>query len=133
MFPWFYFLLRYYQYLRAETDLGIISAFYFYFRRYAVNYAVKTLPKKEILCGEMGMLDDPQYEVYYKDNKFSWKVRRNQSASEKNDIINLPLLCVFLWILKSLFYLIINTSKVTDHVIPLLLAISVPLIKWLHN
>lgn len=126
---WFYFFLRYYQYLKAESNLGIGSSCKFFFDQYAKENAAKALTANKTIGGA-GVLPNPEFEVY-KESIFKWKLRKNLFPDEECHLLDLPFRYVSCWFLKSLIKLIILTPKVTDHVIPILIAISVPLIKFI--
>lgn len=119
---WCYFLLRYYQYLRAESDLGISKAIQSGFEGRARAYVLELLRIKQL----MGSVD-------FKRTGIRWNYSVNEydgSSGGPREIQkgSLPLLKAAWWKARSVYYVAIHTPKATDHVLPFLLALAAPIV-----
>ncbi len=122
-FLWVYFFLRYYQYLREENNLKIKSTFIFHFKGLALNHVEK--------CRIAKGLEKHDLQVF-QEGLFNWDVKNNTYNSDNTwtSVTGaLPRHYVVLWYIKSFFHLIMNTSKITDRVLPIIIAILAPIIK----
>lgn len=126
---WAYFLLLYYQYLRLEQDLEICSSFKSHLYEQADKYS-KLSPQRgksgevynDFSLNRSGMLKW-NYVLHYHD----------PVEGESKEAINkeIPFRHMLLLTLKSFFYVSFNTAKITDHVLPILLAFSAPIVSLL--
>lgn len=123
---WCYFLIRYYQYLRAENDLGISTAIQSGFEGRARAYVFEILKAKQLMGSIEFRLNDAHwgYSVKEYDTNFG-EPREIQTGS-------LPRLRAFWWKAKSIYCVAIHTPKATDHVLPFLLASATPVVSILR-
>ncbi|HUW52385.1 MAG TPA: hypothetical protein VMV99_03045 [Rhodanobacter sp.] len=123
---WAYFLLRYYQYWRAEPDQHIRSSFKKRLDAYARSYTKATA------------FQDAAGQGY--DN---YKITRTGLASwsytiqvydpvkgnmKDGPVFALPAWRLAAWSLKSALFVGIQTPHATDHILPFALAIAAPVI-----
>ena len=115
---WVYFFVRYYQYLKAEGDLGISITLRQNFYWKASQFVLKRFNLKHL-----------NGEIKIQSNRLRWEY----SIAEYDPSIGetrlthsgkLPLLRTTWWRLQSLLHLVINTPKATDHILPPILAIA---------
>lgn len=118
---WLYFLVRYYQYRNAEGDLGIKSAAFGMFLSKASGYVLEKNGLKSILG---------HVTVVRHGGGWNYSVVEQSGRITPREIDggSLPLIRSWWWRLSSYLYLAVHTQKVTDHVLPLVLAIATPLV-----
>lgn len=121
-FLWAYFLIRYYQYLQAESDLGIVSSVSDQFKIRANSYVFKRIEKKfiqgEVKISRVGLIWS--YSVMEYDPGISSLMETSSGQ--------LPKVMSVIWHIRACAHVIVHTPKFTDHVFPALLALSVPFI-----
>lgn len=112
-----YFLTRYYQYLKAEGNLGISSSV-------ASSYRTKVC---QHICRKTGETS-VNGEIVFERSGIHWKYhvqdRKTDTGLPLLDTLpeQLPFFQSWLWWLQAYTSLTIRTTKVTDYVIPYLLA-----------
>lgn len=119
---WGYFLLRYYQYLRIETTLGIIKDFESLFQGRGRAYVFKKI-NRDSLTGSIDFTREG-LRWHYTVNDYNPGVGTYQVI----DRGLLPRAKATWWLVKSFLYVAFNTPKVTDHILPFLLAIAALLV-----
>jgi len=123
---WAYFFLRYYQFLREEGDLKIISSFSKHF------YMLSSLSTKVKIHGNV--LGEVTGRLKLKNvGKFSWEISLEDydpDSGHMKEQYSRPIqLRTLLWlIIQSSFHVAAHTSKITDHIVPFVLAILAPII-----
>lgn len=125
---WAYFFLRYYQYVREEKDLKILSTFSDYFNRLVRDYAkLKAVQDK--------------YGQQYSDFRLrrvgylKWEYALQGYDTSKGETIDqtsksIPFIYIIFWFIKSLVFLAANTPRITDHVLPIIIALLSPLVAY---
>jgi hypothetical protein len=121
---WGYFLIRYYQYLRAESDLGIYSSFKSRFEGLARPYVFQQLNKGSFAGSIEFKMDGLRWRYSIKEYELG-ELKETQSSL-------LPFLRTLWWVVRSLFYVAVHTPKATDHVLPFVLAIAAPVVSALR-
>lgn len=122
---WAYFLLRYYQYWRQESKGEIKSSLIEQFDLYIKAYTGVQLHQDETT----GAIND-EYKLSQL-GLFSWSY-----ISQSYDLVTgglkdnqgVRLSCIVLvglW-LKSVLYVVFQTPHTTDHILPFLMAVAVP-------
>ncbi len=119
---WGYFLLRYYQYLHEEKDLGISSGITSQFESRAWRYTFKKLNKTQI-----------QGDIEFKRQGFRWRYSVKEYDTARSNVREteggfLPLMQTYWWLARALYYVVIHTPRATDHALPYLLAIAAPVV-----
>lgn len=117
---WSYFLLRYYQYLRAEGDLGINKGIASSFQYRAKQYVHE-------VDGRKGF----QGEINFSRRGMRWTYAILEQAPNRADLLqtkagSLPLIQSWWWTLSAYLYVTVHTPRVTDHVLPFALAFAAP-------
>lgn len=117
---WAYFLLRYYQYFKSESDAEII--------RHAANY-FKFLARQHVLksTGRTSLLG----EIVLARRRLRWGYTLAESPANVNGKIEtgaFPLILGGWWVLRAYLHVALHTPKVTDHVLPFALAVATPLV-----
>lgn len=111
-----YFLARYYQYLKAEGDLGISSAVWSFFNARVSKHHCKKI-------GASGFTGEPVFDrsgIYW---NYFVRGRRNEAGPITDTRREqLPLVQSWWWWLEAYGHVTVRTTKVTDYVIPYLLA-----------
>lgn len=111
-----YFLTRYYQYLKAEGDLGISSSVWSFFNGRVAKHHCKRI-------GDSGFIGEPVFDrsgIYW--NYFVRGRRNDAGPMTDTRREKLPLLQSWWWWLEAYANATLRTTKVTDYVIPYLLA-----------
>lgn len=124
---WGYFLLRYYQYLRAEGDLGILAMVKSLFEGRARTH-VLTQTNRQHLVGEVTIsrkLLRWNYAILEYDPAIGERKEREAGL--------LPIMSSSYWAARAAFHVLANTPKATDHVLPFLLAIMAPVVAILRS
>lgn len=119
---WCYFFLRYYQYLRAENDLGISKAIQAGFEGKAKAYVSELHRIKQLMVS-----------IDFRQTGIRWNYSVSEydtSAGGPREIQkgSLPLLKAVWWKAMSVYYVAIHTPKATDHILPFLLALAAPIV-----
>lgn len=117
-FLWLYFLLRYYQFIRAESDLGISSSYKSLFEAKARAYVFQKINKTYL----NGNIDFRRKGLRSEYSVMEYKP--DLSATHETDAGILPPLKIAWWIASSWFYIAAHTPKLTDHVLPFFLALT---------
>jgi|SRR3989338_2386014 len=120
-FLWGYFLLRYYQYLRAESDLGISTSFRSLLEGKAKAYLFQKLGKEHF----RGYFSFTRSGLRLKYSMMEYQTNIGTDLEIEKGV--LPLLKTAWWYAKSWFHIAAHTPKVTDHILPFLLAAAAPL------
>jgi hypothetical protein len=123
---WAYFLLRYYQYWRAEPDQHIRSSFKKRLDAYARSYS-----KAKAIQDAAGQVYD-DYKIT-RTGLVSWSYTLQGYDPVKGSIKGgpvsvLPAWMLAAWSLKSATFVGIQTPHATDHVLPFALAIAAPVV-----
>jgi hypothetical protein len=119
---WFYFVVRYLQYLFAETDLQTKGRrFNERIHEYAKDWAA--VPEQDS--------SDGQPAIKLVRERFHWNLiieGYDISAGSKKveDVQSVSLIRMCLWNIRAATYMTICTQYVTDFVLPLLIAIAAP-------
>lgn len=119
---WAYFTLRYYQYWRAEPNRHIRDAFRHQLDRYARSYT-----KARPIQDEFGGMSD-HYKIL-RTGFISWAYifqRYEPTKDEMTDglTMDLPALRLAVWLVKSAFFVCVQTPHATDHILPFVLAFA---------
>lgn len=119
---WSYFLLRYYQYLRAEGDLGINKGIASTFQYRAKQYVHE-------LDGRNGF----HGEIKFSRRGMGWTYTILEHTPDHADLQetktgSLPLIQSWRWMLAACLYVAMHTPRVTDHVLPFALALAAPVV-----
>jgi len=120
---WAYSLLRYYQYLRAEGDLKITAAFQGGIDARLFPYVFRKIQKDR--TGQISRMRTGlhwRYVVAEYDNQ-TGTVQPLHTGP-------IPLIYMLWWGLRSAFEVAVHTPKATDHILPILLAIAAPVLKF---
>lgn len=117
---WSYFLLRYYQYLHEEKDLGISAGVKSQFDARAWQYTFKKINKTQI-----------SGTIEFKRQGFRWaySVKEygvGQGTMQETHAGVLPVMRTYWWLARAAYYVAVRTPKATDHILPYLLAIAAP-------
>jgi hypothetical protein len=122
---WAYFLLRYYQYWRTENKPELRKAFNARLDTYARNFAKPTT------------YQDATGQVFghkiTRGDTFGWFYALQHydpviGAVEKHKAIPLPNFRLLWWAVKAALLTCLNTTHATDHLLPFVLAIAVPVV-----
>ncbi|MGE0111660.1 hypothetical protein [Aquabacterium sp.] len=120
---WFYFLIRYYQYLRQEGDLQIIKTAKSNFDAHSFAYVMRKIDKGA-LTGR----------IIVKCRRFGWNYSVMEGGEQPWDGAEtetfsgrIPMARATLWWLDGLTHLLVHTPKGTDHVLPFFIAALAPL------
>lgn len=111
-----YFLTRYYQYHKAEGDTGILSSVRSFFTGRVARYHCKRI-------GETSFIGEPVFDrsgLYW--NYFVKGRRNDLGPMTDTRREKLPLFQSWWWWLEAYGHVAARTTKVTDYVIPYLLA-----------
>jgi len=123
---WGYFLLRYYQYWRAERDQHIRGSFRERLDAYARAY-LKAKPIQDI----HGQVFDKYKITRTGFASWSYTLQRFEPAEGKikdGPTSPLPVWRLLVWSLKSAAYVGVQTPHVTDHILPFALAVAAPIV-----
>ena len=111
-----YFLTRYYQYLKAHGDLGISSSAASFYRikvsKHICSKTCETWVVGEIVFERSGI----HWKYYVRDRK------TNMGPLPDTNPERLPLFQSWWWWLQAYTNLTLRSTKVTDYIIPYLLA-----------
>lgn len=119
---WFYFLLRYYQYLHEEKDLGISAGITSQFKAKARPYLIKKIERPEF---------PGTFEFKRQGLRWAYSVKEydpTRSRSQETETELLPVIQTYWWLARAVYYVAAHTPKVTDHILPYLLAIAAPIV-----
>lgn len=124
---WFYFLLRYYQYWRAEPDSPIRDAFKAQRDKLILAaYPVERLCKQgesvrnaRFILEHRGLL---RSEVILQDRDPTRGISKNVATE------SVGRWAVFFWSIRSALHVAFNTRHATDHILPFALAVAAPLV-----
>lgn len=119
---WAYFLLRYYQYLRAESDLGLAKVIQSGFEGRARAYVFEQLQVKQV----MGSIDFKRAGIQWNYSVSEYDV--SSGGPRETQKGSLPILRAAWWKVGSILFVAFHTPKATDHVLPFFLALSAPLV-----
>lgn len=126
---WFYFLVRYYQYFRAEPNRSIRDSFKQRLDKYIRSYhAVKDQD-------ELGQL--LEYKICrVRFAKWNYVSRKYDPA--RGDVVDgigiqLPWWRLCFWFVKTAMFICIQTPHATDRLLPFALAIAAPLVTLYTN
>lgn len=116
---WIYFFARYYQYLRAEGNLGISSSLWQRFEWKAKSYILFSILKTDQFTGD----------IKIENTGFRWKYTAaiyDPSIGSPRPVNTgkLPIFKTTWWWVQSWFHLFMQTPKATDHILPFVLAIA---------
>lgn len=117
---WAYFLLRYYQYLKSDNDAGIKQHADKHFKFLATQHVLRANGWKSL-----------QGEVMISRQRLHWRYTVFEMLSgDKVEVGQgeLPLVRIWWWKLRTYLHITVHTPKVTDHVLPFVLAIATPLV-----
>lgn len=117
---WFYFLVRYYQYLHAEPDRHIRDSFRDRFDRYVRSYT-KVSDQDEI--------GQPLSYRIYRVGRAKWSYVSRQYDPARGDVVDglgthLPWWRLVVWSVKTAAFVGIQTPHATDRILPYALAIA---------
>lgn len=124
---WCYFLLRYYQYWRAEPDSPIRAAFSAKRDKYIhATYPIERLSNQgmdlssaRVVLSRRGFLQwDVILQAYDVSRGAVYEVVRKSVGRW----------AVFLWSIRSALHVALNTRHATDHVLPFALAVAAPVV-----
>jgi hypothetical protein len=107
---WAYFLLRYYQYLKAERVHGVKPDVHNILYSKALGYSLRAT----------GMTSPIGIDISNNGTRWSYSVGQETSS--------LPLMLSRWWTLQAYITTAVHTPKVTDHFLPFALAIATPLV-----
>lgn len=119
-FLWAYFLLRYYQFFKEENDLMIFSTFTNHFKELAKNFAM-----------DQAIKHGSKYEfanLFAENTGFlKWEIKNSSYNPAEGNVLTsvtgvIPCYRVIIWHLKSFIHLFLNTSKITEHLVPFIVA-----------
>lgn len=119
---WAYFLVRYYQFLREKSDLELISNINGRFSSKANSHVFKKLNKQFI----QGSIEFSRAGIFW--NYRVMEYDPSISSVQETSSGQLPGTSALFWFLGSSAHVFINTTKFTDYVLPLLVALSVPIV-----
>ncbi|NWF37461.1 hypothetical protein [Mariprofundus sp. KV] len=126
---WGYFFLRYYQYMREEKDLKIISTILHRFEGLAVAHTKLKSFNAEI---------DQENRSYYlkKVGFLRWDYVLNDynpGEGKVRDISSkkVSLGHVAVWLLRSVLHVTVMTPRVTEYIAPIVVAIIAPVVSIL--
>ena len=122
---WLYFLVRYYQYFRAEDNLGLKNEFSLFFD---FRFAKKL---HDYLSNKY-----PDKNFSYVDTNFNKLKNKSMFSMTYQHEVHKPVegltvvdfsedisITFFFWlIIKSIFHVIMHTPKVTDYILPFVIA-----------
>lgn len=121
---WGYFLLRYYQYLKVEVDLGISSSVKKRFEGWARAYVFRNVLNDTKFF--QGHIQFARKGLRWSFSIIEYDPAKLGEIETRNNL--LPFVGTLLWWGRSLFSVAMHTPKATDHVLPFLLAIAAPVI-----
>lgn len=123
---WAYFLLRYYQYWRAEPHKHIRDTFKQEFKDYTKSYITADQTKKlGVLISYYRIERTASCTWGYVPQKYD--PARDRPIDKDKTIHNIPTLRFMLWGAKSALYVCFQTPHVTDHILPFALAFAAPI------
>jgi hypothetical protein len=121
-FMWGYFLLRYYQYLKIDGNLGISEG---------LKSRLEGKARREIFRKLDIATFSGNIELHRKNLKLEYSVNEykpNLAATQSIETGDFAKLKVARWMFESWLDLATHTPKVTDHILPFVLAASAPMI-----
>ena len=119
---WGYFLLRYYQYLHEEKDLGILTGIKSQFDARAFSYPFRKLNKTQI---------NGTIEFECQGFRWAYSVKEYDAGHLKMHETaagSLPVIQTYWWLARAVYYVAVRTPKATDHILPYALAIAAPVV-----
>ncbi len=119
---WGYFLLRYYQYLREEKDLGISAGVKSQFDAKAWRYTFGIINKTQI----SGTIEFKRQGLRWTYSVKEYDTGHSNLHETKAGF--LPLIPTYWWLARAFYYVAVHTPKATDHILPYLLAIAAPVV-----
>ena len=122
---WLYFLIRYYQYLINEGELGIVSFYSSDIHRKALEY---TLENHEADTTPEGSFFMKKIEKFLKWAAFFRRYNPTSGNIDEEHCLEIPRMKTFRWKVESAFKTIFHTSLFTDYVLPICLAIAAPIL-----
>lgn len=121
---WAYFILRYYQYWRAESDHHLRDSFNGQLDKYARDYT-KAMPVQD----SYGQPFDSYKISRVGFTRWIYALQRYDPVQDKiidSETENLPAWRLAAWSVKSAVFVCVQTTHATDHVLPFALAIAAP-------
>lgn len=119
---WAYFLVRFYQFLREEADLKLISNINGRFVSRANSHVFKKLNKQFI----QGSIEVTRKGIFWDYQVMEYDP--TAGSSKETSRARLPVVTSLFWYLGSSAQVCIHTTKFTDYILPILLALIVPVI-----
>ena len=125
-FIWFYFLLRYYQYIKSEKEFGFSENF-----KKWVNHKAGKHTKKTSVRDNHGIASD------YKIRNIGWMLKwefavhdydKKDRRYKENAQMRVPTFLVYWWFVQAFFHVMINTNQFTEYLLPFSLAFTAPII-----
>ena len=133
----FYFLVRYYQYLRQEPDLGIKSAFWAKVDARCLNKLTEDAKSRFATVLMSPARLEFQLSSFKRTSVFLWSgsvtTKRTGSGEPMNSEYTVNVLHFWPDFTVAACHVALNRSAITDYVLPFLLALSALLYGWSGN
>lgn len=126
---WAYFLLRYYQYWRAEPDQYIRKSFATH-----LDSLARTYTKVQAVQDSVGQAFN-NYKIT-RAGVLSWSYTLQGYNPGQGSVVNLktsalPLWRLLFWHIKSALHVALHTPHATDHILPFVVAIAAPIVAFI--
>lgn len=123
---WAYFLLRYYQYWRAEPEQHIRDSYIKHFTALALAYVGTQAIQNSLRC-DIGHADIKRAGF------LNWSYTLNHYNPEQltvvhDSITRFPVRCILSWQLKSALHVLFHTTHATDRILPFISALAAPIV-----
>lgn len=121
---WAYFLLRYYQYWRAEPDQYIRKSFAKHLDSHVRTYINAQQDSVELACNDYQIVRTGYLGRSYTLRRFDAVTGSFVDLNPRS----LSLWRLLYWQLKSALHVALQTAHATDHVLPFMLSIAAPVV-----
>lgn len=123
---WFYFLLRYYQYIKSEKEFGFSDNFKKWVNHKAGKHTQMTEAKDSYGAAytDFRIRNKGWLKWEYANHGYDTEDGRYKERTQ----MDVSILLVYWWSVQAFFHVMINTNQFTEYLLPFSLAFAAPII-----